>query len=226
MLHVDLRHRAGDFALEARFAVPGGLTVLFGPSGAGKTLTLQLLAGLARPLAGHARFNGTVFVDTAAGVWLSPRDRLVGMVFQDALLLPHRSALGNVGLAVRHGGRHERRDTARTWLERVDATDLANRRPGSLSGGQRQRVALARALAGRPRLLLLDEPFSALELPVRRRLRALVRRLVDDEQVPTVFVTHDPDEAAELADRVVFAQPGWVGRVEPRDRALRLLSDT
>lgn len=210
-LRVDAVHRVGDFRLEARFETGDGIAVLFGPSGAGKTLTLRLLAGLERPERGRICLNGDTLVDTARGVWIPPQGRRVGMVFQDALLLPHRTVLDNVALAVRAGTRRERRAEALRWLGEVEAEGWADRRPLELSGGQSQRVALARALAGRPRVLLLDEPFNALDEPVRLRLRHLVRSLVDRWKIPTVFVTHDREEASDLADVVIPARPGRIG---------------
>jgi molybdate transport system ATP-binding protein len=224
-LTVDVRARVGDFRLDARFALPEGLTVLFGPSGAGKTRLLRLVAGLDDPVEGHIRLGETTFVDTTAGTRLAAHDRHIGMVFQQPYLLPHRSNLGNVALAVRDHHRDVRRRRAADLLDRVDAADLAHRRPTQLSGGQKQRVALARALAGEPRLLLLDEPFSALDVPVRRQLRRLVRDLVDESRIPTVFVTHDLDELAALADHVLHVDDGTVTGVRDVDRTLRDLDD-
>lgn len=230
MLAVDVRHelpgraprggRAAPFVLHARFEAPPGVTVLFGPSGAGKTLTLRVIAGLDRPTAGRVRLGDRVLTDVASGVHTHPRHRGIGMVFQEARLLPHRSVLANVALAVRTGSRTARREQAHALLERVDAAALATRRPAELSGGQQQRAALARALAGGPRLLLLDEPFGALDLPVRRVLRQLVGDLVAEAGVPAVFVTHDRDELAALADRVAFAAEGAVTATTDRGEAL------
>jgi len=199
-LELDVRHTLGEFHLAVAFTVPSGLAVLTGPSGAGKSLTLALIAGLVRPDHGRVAIGGDVVADGERGLHVRTQDRRVGLVFQDALLLPHRTARDNVALAVRTGSRHKRRQVALGWLDRVGAGWLADRRPGQLSGGQRQRVALARALAGGPRLLLLDEPFSALDPPTRRELRALVRSVVAEAGVPALFVTHDPVEADELAD--------------------------
>lgn len=171
-LDVAVARKIGDFDLDAAFRLESGILVLFGPSGAGKSLTLSLIAGLLRPDVGTIAINGDVVTDTARGLFVSPQQRRVGMVFQDGLLLPHRTVLDNVALAVRQAsGRGPRRAIARSWLERVGAEDLAHRRPGSLSGGQRQRVALARGLAGEPSLVLLDEPLSALDHEVRLELR-------------------------------------------------------
>jgi ABC-type sulfate/molybdate transport systems ATPase subunit len=133
------------------------------------------------------------------------------MVFQDGLLLPHRSVLDNVALAVRQAnGRQERREVARSWLQKVGAEDFVERRPGSLSGGQRQRVALARGLAGDPALVLLDEPLSALDSAVRAELRGLIRKVIIASEVPAVLVTHDFEEAEELGDVIVTYNDGRV----------------
>jgi ABC-type sulfate/molybdate transport systems ATPase subunit len=133
------------------------------------------------------------------------------MVFQDGLLLPHRSVLDNVVLAVRQpGGRRVRREVAHSWLERVGAESLADRRPSSLSGGQRQRVALARGLAGDPSLVLLDEPLSSLDAGVRRELRNLIREVMTTSGIPTVLVTHDAEEAEELGNVVIAYREGRV----------------
>jgi molybdate transport system ATP-binding protein len=187
------------------------MSVLFGPSGAGKSLTLSLIAGLIRPDTGTISINGEVVTDCARRLFVSPQDRRVGMVFQDGLLLPHRSVLDNVALAVRQSrGRRERRAIARSWLERVGAEAWANRRPGSLSGGQRQRVALARGLAGEPEIALLDEPLSALDLAVRRELRTLIREVILTAGVPALIVTHDIEEAEELGDTIISYNEGRV----------------
>ena len=220
ILTVDVRAAVGDFTLDARFALPAGLTVLFGPSGAGKTRLLRLVAGLDRPREGRISLDGTVFDDTGADVRVPAHARRIGMVFQEPYLLPHRTAAANVALAA-PGSRPERRRRAAELLERVGADTLAGRRPSQLSGGQRQRVALARALVAEPRLLLLDEPFGALDRPVRRQLRALVRDLTLETRVPTVFVTHDPDELAALADQVLVADHGRIDTVTDPATALR-----
>jgi molybdate transport system ATP-binding protein len=219
-LQVDVRARIGDFHLDARFALPAGLTVLFGPSGAGKTRLLRLLAGLDEPTDGRIWLDGTVFVDTVSNTRLAVHRRRIGMVFQRPYLLPHRSIHANVALASQRADRAARHAAADDWLQRTGATPFAARRPSQLSGGQQQRVALARALVGEPLLLLLDEPFNALDLPRRRRLRALVRELVDQTATPTLFVTHDPDEVAELADQVLLAEDGRIHDVVDTATAL------
>ncbi|WP_334144472.1 ATP-binding cassette domain-containing protein [Rhabdothermincola sp.] len=215
-LAVAVRRDLGEFRLEVTFTVEAGLAVVVGPSGAGKSLTLALIAGLDRPDEGTIHMDGQIVADAGRSVHVRTQDRHVGMVFQDSLLLPHRTALDNVALAVPGGHRRARRQTAMTWLERVGAAELAARHPRQLSGGQRQRIALARALARRPRLLLLDEPFSALDQPTRRDLRGLVRDIVDTAGVPALFVTHDPAEADELADTLITYEHGTAVSVERR----------
>jgi molybdate transport system ATP-binding protein len=219
-LEVEIGHRVGVFSLDVSFAVASGMAVLFGPSGSGKSLTLGIIAGLTRPESGRISVAGRVVTDVAGGVHVSTQERRVGMVFQDGLLLPHRTVGDNVALAVRDGAdRRTRRAVARSWLERVGAADLADRRPLSLSGGQRQRVALARSLAGEPALLLLDEPLSSLDLPVRRELRALLRDIVTASGVPTLLVTHEAEEADELGDSIIeYGHGTVVGRRTARDR--------
>ena len=210
-LEVAVARKIGEFELDVAFTVESGISVLFGPSGAGKSLTLALIAGLIRPDAGAIVINGQVVTDCSRRVYVSPQGRRIGMVFQDGLLLPHRSVLDNVALAVRQAsGRRARRAVARSWLERVGAEWFAERRPGSLSGGQRQRVALARGLAGDPALVLLDEPLSALDSAVRRELRDLIRGVIISSGIPAVLVTHDAEEAEELGDVAITYNEGRV----------------
>lgn len=219
MIVVAARKQVGAFHLDVEFEVPGtGVSALFGPSGAGKSLTLSLIAGLLCPDHGAILVNGEIYDDTERGVHVAPQDRRLGMAFQDSLLLPHRNALDNVAMAVRHPDRAARRAQAARELERVGLQDRLEAAPRSLSGGERQRVSLARALAGEPRLLLLDEPFSALDLPLRRRLRLLVSEVAAERRIPVLFVTHDRAELTALADFAVLFQPGTAREVLPSDR--------
>jgi molybdate transport system ATP-binding protein len=214
-LEVDARARTGTFLLTAHFTLPAGLTVVFGPSGSGKSRLLRLLAGLDRPEAGTVRLGAVTFDDVAAGLHLAVHERRIGMVFQDSYLLPHRTVLANVALGVRDADRAARRNHAGELLDAVGASALAQRRPRDLSGGQRQRVALARALAGSPELLLLDEPFNALDAEGRDANRALVHDLVAATGTPTLFVTHDTQELNALADHVLIAEDGWISELQP-----------
>ena len=207
-LVIDATTNAGVFTVAARFEAHAGITVLFGPSGSGKSLTLATIAGLIHPTTGAIVLHGRTIADPSAGIHVPTQDRHLGLVAQHAALLPHRSPLDNVALAVRVGNRHARRAEARRLLDEVEAGHLTEAPTSALSGGEQQRVALARALAGQPRLLLLDEPFSALDQPTRVRLRHLVRSIVEELRVPAVLVTHDLDDAAALADRIIRYEPG------------------
>ncbi len=192
---------------------PPSVTVLFGPSGAGKTTLLRCIAGLERPDRGRVRFGGEVWSDAAFGVFVPPQRRGVGFLDQDLALFPNRSVRGNVAYGLRRLPRAERHRRVAELLARFGIAELADRRPGELSGGQRQRVALARALAPSPRLLLLDEPLSALDAPTREELRGELRRLLVGEALPSIVVTHDRTEAMVLGDRIAVMVDGEVRQV-------------
>lgn len=184
----------------------GSFTALLGPSGCGKSTLLAVLAGLERPDA------GTVRVDDRDAAGLRAEERPVGLVFQKPLLFPYLSVGDNVafGLRMRRVPRREARIRADALLDTVGLRDLAGRRVGELSGGQEQRVALARALALRPRVLLLDEPFSQLDPALRAQMRELVREVTAAEKVTTLFVTHDLAEAVEVADEIALMLDGRI----------------
>ena len=220
-LAVEVRARRGTFALDACFEAPPGITALFGPSGAGKTLTLRCVAGLERPDAGRIALGERVLVDRAAGVEVPPRLRAIGYVFQQYALFPHLDVLDNVAYGLGALPRGERRARARELLARVGLEGYETRRPRELSGGEQQRVAVARALATEPGLLLLDEPFAALDRRVRTRLRAELRRLHDQTGTPMLLVTHDLAEVRQLAEHLVLLEGGRVLRAGPRDEVLR-----
>jgi molybdate transport system ATP-binding protein len=208
-LRLDARVAAGSFTVDASYEAGAGVTALWGPSGSGKSVTLAAVAGLLRPVTGTVVLHGRTVADAERGVHVSSQERRVGMVFQHAALLDHRSPLDNVALAVRGVRRRgERRAEAARWLEHVHAGHLAQARTATLSGGEQQRVALARALAGGPALLLLDEPFTGLDQATRASLRALVARLVGELGIPALLVTHDPEDVVALASRVVRFEPG------------------
>lgn len=189
----------------------GELLALVGPSGAGKTSLLRMLAGLMRPQRGRVAVGGEVWCDTAAGVFVPPQRRHVGLVFQNYALMPHLDALGNVALSLLHLPPGPRMKQARHWLDHVGlSSGQQARRPAALSGGQQQRVAVARALAREPRLLLLDEPFSAVDQMNRQSLYRLLADLRRELAIPIVLVTHDLNEARMLADRLVVMDAGHV----------------
>ncbi len=192
-----------DVGLEVR---PGELVALLGPSGCGKTTLLRILAGLEVPDAGEVRHGGEPILERSA------RERNVGLVFQHYALFRHMTVGDNVAFPLRIRGRPRAEVRARVdeLIQLVQLQGLAERYPHQLSGGQRQRVALARALATEPRILLLDEPFGALDARVRQELRRWLRRLHDELHVTSVFVTHDQEEAFEVADRVVLMNAGRI----------------
>ncbi len=187
---------------------PGELLALVGPSGSGKTTVLRTIAGLYRPRDGHVRCNGETWLDTAAGVHRPAQQRRAGLVFQDYALFPHLTVLHNVTAALGHLPRARRRARAEALLDQVNLAGLEDRHPQTLSGGQQQRVAIARALAREPGVLLLDEPFSAVDQVTRRKLRRELAALRTALQAPVVLVTHDLEEAAMLADRLCILHHG------------------
>jgi molybdate transport system ATP-binding protein len=191
------------------------VTVLFGPSGCGKTTALRCLAGLERPDEGRIAFGSETWFDAERRVLLPPQRRGVGFLFQDYALFPHRTAAGNIAYGLGHLARAERRRRVNETLDRFGLTGLGGRYPRQLSGGQQQRVALARALVRRPRLLLLDEPLSALDDPTRDRLRDELRRELAHSAGPVVLVTHDRREATALADYLVVMDGGTVRQQGP-----------
>jgi len=203
-------------AARAGWPLDGDLvTVLFGPSGSGKTTVLRALAGLDRPDAGTITFAGETWFDGSTGRCAPPQARGVGLLFQEYALFPHLSVRGNVGYGLHRLEAQEREARVAGLAERFGLMGLLERRPAELSGGQRQRVALARALAPRPRLLLLDEPLSALDGPTRELLRGELRHLLEQAGVPAIVVTHDRIEALALGDRLVVLAEGQVRQVGP-----------
>ncbi|MFM9939294.1 MAG: ABC transporter ATP-binding protein [Hyphomicrobiaceae bacterium] len=188
----------------------GELLALVGPSGSGKTSALRAIAGLLVVRAGRVAVNGAVWLDTAAGIKLTPQQRKVGLVFQDYALMPHLTAVENIMLPLGAAPLAARRQRASDLLRLVNLEGLADRRPDALSGGQRQRVALARALARDPDVLLLDEPFSAVDQVTRERLKRELVALRARVPIPIVLVTHDLDEAMALADRIAVLHRGLV----------------
>lgn len=210
-IHVRLPGKGGGFALRAQFAAAGCAVVLFGPSGSGKTLTLQAIAGLLRPDAGRIRIDGATLFDAGTGCDQPARRRGVGYVFQDYALFPHLSVRDNVAFGLQPAwGRPAREQRRRVddLMARFGLADLAALKPEALSGGQKQRTALARALAPAPRILLLDEPFSALDPPLRVRMRAELRDVLASLNTPMIMVTHDTEDLAAVAETLVIYDRG------------------
>lgn len=228
-LHVKLRverqgrgEGAGEpFALDVELEVPPGITILFGPSGSGKSTVLQAIAGLLRPDAGTVRYGDELWFDSATGVDRPVHKRGVAYVFQTLALFPHMTAVGNVAYGIdRSVPRAARRERARQMLARLHVEHLAHRRPRTFSGGEAQRVALARALATSPRVVLLDEPFSALDRELRVQLAQEVRTLVDELRLPLIQVTHNHGEARAMGDRVIRMHRGSITAVGSFDEVL------
>ena len=197
----------------------GQLGVLIGPSGCGKTSLLRAVAGLKALDSGRVEMGGALLADAAGGVHLAPEARRIGMVFQDYALFPHLSVADNIGFGVHHLPRAERQARVASMLDLVGLGHAARRAPHQLSGGQQQRIALARALAPQPRLLLLDEPFSSLDVDLRERLAQEVRGILKATGTTALFVTHDQLEAFAVGDIIGVMQHG---RLEQWDDAYTL----
>lgn len=210
MLTVAAACRLGDFTLDVSFRSVHRRTVLFGPSGAGKTMTLQCMAGFLVPPRGYVAIGETVLLDTERGINVPPWSRRAGAVLQGDALFPHLDAAANVAYGMRRVWRGREPTRALAFLAAVGLPGYGERRPADLSAGERQRVALARALASDPRALLLDEPFSAVDAPVREQLRRDLIALVEARDLPVVVVTHDFDEAHVLGEMIVVLVGGRV----------------
>jgi molybdate transport system ATP-binding protein len=204
-----------EFSLDVAFDAPIGMTILFGPSGAGKSTILGAIAGFVRPTAGRVGLGGETWFDGERGIDVAPQRRRVAIVFQSLALFPHMTAAQNVAYGmVRSIEASARRAQAAALLDRLHVPHLAARRPPTFSGGEAQRVALARALATKPRVVLLDEPFSALDPDLRRGLTIDVRAILCELRVPAILVTHQPDETASPGDQRLMLDRGRIVRVE------------
>lgn len=223
MISLDMRKQLRDFRLDVAFELDSGRCLaLVGPTGCGKTTTLRIIAGLETPDEGRVLLDGKPLVDAAAGVSLPPQKRHVGMVFQQYALLPHFTVLGNVmyGARARGMSKPEARAMALEALRTVQLETLADVRPAALSGGQQQRVALARALAAGAKVLLMDEPMSALDATTRRDVRTQLRQLIRDLGIQTIIVTHDAVDALTLGDCICVMQQGRVVQIGDRRELL------
>ena len=208
-LSVRLRHDFPSVRMDMAFEVPSpGVTVLFGPSGAGKSTIILAAAGLLRPDACRIAVDGQVMADTQTGFWLPPERRRAGLVFQDAKLFPHMSVATNL----RFGMRRARAGTVRfdEVVELLGIGALLDRRPHTLSGGERQRVAIGRALLAQPHLLLMDEPLASLDSARKAEIMPFLTQLKTALRLPVLYVTHDLDEVARLADSMVLIEAGRV----------------
>ena len=207
MLSVDITKNLPDFSLSIRFSIERDILVLFGPSGCGKTTTLRSIAGLLQPDGGRIVNDGEVFFDAAGKIFIPPRQRRIGYMFQDFALFPHMTVYRNIWYGVRDHDQ-EAREMYEKLTSLLKIGHLAKRSPVQLSGGEKQRVALARALMAQPKILLLDEPLSSLDTETRLEVRNELREMQRIWNIPFILVTHDPDEARFLGDQVLYMQKG------------------
>jgi molybdate transport system ATP-binding protein len=213
MLAVDVEKRLGDFFIAARFETAAGVTALFGPSGAGKTTLVNMIAGLVAPQRGRITLDEAVLFDSKQRINMPAHRRRIGYVFQEGRLFPHLTVAGNLDYGRRMRGlAHDPAEMARI-VDLLDIGHVLERRPGKLSGGERQRVAVGRALLMRPRLLLLDEPLASLDSARKREILPYLERLRDEAAVPMVYVSHHPGELRRIATSVVRLDGGRVAAV-------------
>ncbi len=223
-LSVAVEHRQGAFALSARFQAPGGVTALFGRSGSGKTTLVNAIGGLLRPHQGRVALGETVLLDTERGLFVSRHRRRIGIVFQEGRLFPHLSVRRNLLFGRWFAPRGEPAVPMDGVVEMLGIGPLLGRRPAGLSGGEKQRVAIGRALLSKPRLLLMDEPLSALDDERKAEILPYIERLRDEAGVPIVYVSHSVAEVARLADTLVVLDGGRVTAIGPTAEILARLN--
>ena len=212
-LSVRLKKKIGGFSLDVAWEIGDELAVLFGYSGSGKSMTLQMITGLLRPDEGLVRADGKIFFDSVSGVDTSPQARTFGYVFQDLALFPHMTVMRNILFGAPDVPKQEKLSRAQAMMEAFKLVGLENRYPSEISGGQKQRVAFARALIRHPAVLLLDEPFSALDKPLRIEMRRFLQEIRMQFSIPVILVTHDFDEAAFLAEKIIVYSHGKVAQI-------------
>jgi molybdate transport system ATP-binding protein len=216
-LYVDIKKKMGDFTLETQLEAKGGVTGILGASGCGKSMTLRCIAGILKPDEGHIELDGTVFFDSAHGINLKPQMRRVGLLFQNYALFPNMTVYRNLMTGIMPYEKNKRKaaDAVETMLERFGLKELKDHRPNQLSGGQQQRTALARILLSRPRLLMLDEPFSALDGYLRWNLELELCKILEEFGGNTLFVSHSREEIYRICDRVCVMEHGRSGEIVP-----------
>jgi molybdate transport system ATP-binding protein len=203
---------SSGFLLDVEFRAASGVTVLFGPSGAGKTLVLDSLAGFVRPDEGRILLDDAILFDGATGVHLAPQQRDCGYVFQNYALFPHMTLRENLAFAAERRPRLERHRRVNEMLERFRIVEAAGRKPHEVSGGQRQRCSIARALIGGPKLLLLDEPAQGMDAPLRSEFYEVLRQVRAEFKTPVLLVTHDLDECFELGEEMIVLHDGKIAQ--------------
>ncbi len=229
-LDVAVCKQLDTFELNIQLRIETGILVLFGPSGSGKSMTIQMVAGLVMPDRGSISIGDRVLFDSSSGMNLKPQSRHVGYVPQHYAVFPHLTVEENVAFALYKGRRRVPKKRAlsetRPLLDKFRLADLASSSATTLSGGQLQRVALARALVTQPEALLLDEPFAALDVPVKRELRDEFRKIQIEDSIPTIFITHDIEEAATVADEIAILIHGQIRQIGPTRQVLDFPADS
>lgn len=207
-LIVEIEKELESFKLKSKFMQESGVLGFLGQSGSGKSMTLKCIAGLENPIKGKIILNNKILYDSNNNINLPPQKRNVGYLFQNYALFPHMNVMKNIEVGLEHLKKEERRDISKKYLKRLSLDGLENRYPWQLSGGQQQRVALARALAPSPELLLLDEPFSALDYNLRISMERELKEILKDFKGNVIFVTHDREEAYRICDDIVIYENG------------------
>ena len=213
-LTAEIRHAFERLTLDVRLDLSGGLVALLGPSGAGKTSVLNVIAGLVRPDFARVEIDGVTVADPARGVWVPPHERQIGYVFQDSRLFPHLTVRQNLAFGRWFAAKRDGGIGMDEVVDLLGLRALLHRHPGKLSGGERRRVALGRALMANPRLLLLDEPLGSLDVARRQEILPYLDRLIAELRLPMIYVTHDWAEIHGRAQQVVYMDHG-TSRTEP-----------
>ena len=212
-LSVSLKKSLNGFSLDVAWEIGDELSVLFGYSGSGKSITLQMITGLMRPDEGFIRFDSETYFDSSRGIDTPAQARTFGYVSQDLALFPHMTVMRNILFGAPDVPKQEKLSQAREMMDAFKLTGLENHYPSEISGGQKQRVAFARALIRHPEALLLDEPFSALDTPLRMEMRRFLQEIRMQFSIPVILVTHDFDEAAFLAEMIIVYSHGKVAQI-------------
>jgi molybdate transport system ATP-binding protein len=210
MISVSVKHMQGEFDLEAKFEAGEGVTALFGASGSGKTTLVQMIAGLTRPQQALIRFDGVIWNDTANRIFVPPHKRRIGYIFQEGRLFPHMTVRQNLLYGRFFAPKQVRRIGEAEVVELLGICRLLENRPSTLSGGEKQRVAIGRALLCDPRLMLMDEPLSALDRSRKQEILPYIERIRDEFRIPVIYVSHAMDEVARLANSVVLLDEGRI----------------